>query len=331
MRKVLVILLLVLLALPVFADDAKILPAGVIRITLAPNYGFVPGAYDTDGKYTGFSSGEGRVNAWNIGAAIEYGVTDWISAAVQWAPGWNVSAPMDADLSPSTSSANVNGLYSLFTGAEFQLVGEQAPVKSETVRFALAAGVKIPIGSVDFADQYTNLVKGSDVTLFNVDKPTLGFGGRLYADYIFSKAFFLNLYSELIYYPGTVAFKDSSFENYATYLNYGINPDVGYGYDLTVEVEPHYDFQLSEDATLEGSLPFTFTHSPNWTYSPSVPGLPDTYTSLLVVRPTLDLFLMKSPVPFPIELKLAYSLPIAGWDTGASNALIFLVRMYLKF
>ncbi len=330
MRKIVVIVLVVGIALPVLADDAKILPAGVIRITLAPTYGFVPGEYDTSGKYSGYDSGEGRSTVFNAGAAIEYGVTDWISAAVQWAPGWNFSSSVDTTIAPSASPLNFNGLYDLFAGAEFQFVGEQAPVKSETIRFALAAGVKIPIGSPNFADQFTNWTNGNAVTAASADKQTLGIGGRLYADYVFSKAFFLNLYSELIYYPGTVPYKDVSLEYYLDYsLGSGINPNVGFGYDLTIEMEPHYDLQLSDDVTLEGSLPFTFTYSPDLTFDGT--SQTDTYASLLVVRPTVDLFLMKSPIPFPVEFKVAYSLPIMGWNTGSSNALIFLVRMYLKF
>lgn len=172
---------------------------------------------------------------------------------------------------------------------------------------------------------------GNSVTVANADKQAIGVGGRLFADCVFSKAFFLNLYSEIIYYPGTVAFKDTSFQDYANYAASGniYNPNVGYGYDLTLEVEPHYAFDLSSDNTFEASLPFTFTHSPDLTYDGAVQT--DTYASLLVVRPTLDLFLMKSPIPFPVEFKLAYSLPLVGWNTMASNAVIFVMRVYLKF
>jgi len=335
MRKILVMVLLAGLAWPVIADDAKILPAGVLRITLAPSYGFAPGVYDTSGSYAGYSSGGGRATVFNAGAAIEYGVTDWISAAVQWAPGVNFTSSVDTNWAPlpnTGSSANVNGPFALFTGAEFQFVGEKAPVKSETIRFALAAGVKIPFGGTDFANQYnSNYPSGGAVTVANADKQALGVGGRLFADWVFSKAFFLNLYSEFIYYPGTVAFKDTSFQDYAMYAASGntYNPKVGYGYDFTLEMEPHYAFDLSSDNTLEASLPFTLTHSPDLTYDGAVQT--DTFSSLLVVRPTLDLFLMKSPIPFPVEFKLAYSLPLIGWNTVASNALIFVMRVYLMF
>ena len=48
MKKTVILILLVCIALPVFADDALVLPAGVFRLSLAPNYAFVNGAYDTN-------------------------------------------------------------------------------------------------------------------------------------------------------------------------------------------------------------------------------------------------------------------------------------------
>src|SRR5271157_2282070 len=334
MKKSIVLTLLVCLAVPAFADDAMVLPAGVFRFTLVPSYDFVPGAYGTNGSYTGYNAGQGKVTAFNGAAALEYGVNDWITAAVQWTPGWNMSSSVDTNWStvpvgPRTSNANVNGLYDLFIGAKIQLVGEKAPIKSESIRFCPALGITVPFGGVNFADQWTNYANGNNVTVANVDIQTLGVGARIYADYIFSRAFFLNLYSQFLYFPGTVAFKDASFQDYATYfLTSGPNPSVGYGYELTVELEPHYIYSLSDGVQLQGSLPFTYTYSPDLTIGGS--DAPSTSQSLIVMRPTLDLFLLKSAIPFPLEFKLAYSLPLVGWDAGATNALIFIIRVYFK-
>ncbi len=323
-----IITLMVCAALPAIADDGLVLPAGIIRVTLVPSYDWLNGAYDTGGKYTEYSSGGGKITAFDTGAAIEYGVTNWITAAVQWTPGWNISSKMDVTTGTG-SNVNVNGLYDAFIGAKFQILGDQAPFKNDTIRFCLAGGVTVPFGGPSMSDQYTNATQGKDVTIAPVDVQTLGIGGRLYFDYIFSKAFFLNLYSQIIYYPGTVPFKDTSLPAYEKYLLSGntFNPDVGYGYNLTLEVEPHYIYALSSNASLEGSLPVTLTTTPNLTYGGTSQS--DTYTSLLVVRPTLDLFLMKSPIPFPVELKVAYSVPLVGWNTGASNALILILRFYV--
>ncbi len=329
MKKTAILILLVCIALPIFADDAMVLPAGVIRVSLVPNYGFVNGAYDNNGSYTAYPSGGGKVTAWDGGAAVEYGVTDWITAAVQWTPGWNFSSTYDTAI--GTSSVNVNGLYALFIGAKMQFVGEKAPVTSESIRLCAALGVKAPLGGPNFQDQAANAGNGSAVTVAAIEKETLGLGARFYADCIFSPAFYLNLYSEFIYYPGTVAFKDLSLSSYGAYLLSGqtYNPDVGFGYDWTVELEPHYIYALSEGVHLEGSLPVTMTYSPDMTLGGT--SQPNTSQLLISARPTLDLFLIKSPIPFPVEFKLAYSFPIDGWQTGASNAVIFIVRVYLKF
>ncbi len=327
MKKTVILALLVCLALPVFSDDALVLPAGVFRLTLVPSYDFAPGAYNSSGSYSSFPAGGNAagatIKAFDAGAALEYGVTDWISAAVQWTPGWNITSSVDA----TGQSANVNGLYDAFVGAKVQIVGEKAPVASESVRFCLAAGVTVPFGAVNFQQQFTNFMNGSSYTPANVDVQTLGLGGRLYFDYVFSPAFFLNLYSQIIYYPGTVALKDTSLLGYIDSLG-GYNPNVGFGYDLTVEVEPHYIYNLSDGVQLQGSLPFTYTYTPELTYGGV--SQDNTSQSLIVMRPTLDLFLLKSGIPFPLELKLAYSLPLVGWDTYSTNALIFIVRIYFK-
>ena len=80
---------------------------------------------------------------------------------------------------------------------------------------------------------------------------------------------------------------------------------------------------------LEGSLPVTFSHSPDLMYDGT--SQDNTYESLIAATPTVSLFLMKSPIPFPVKFKLSYSLPVAGWNTGGSNAVIFNAQAYLKF
>jgi hypothetical protein len=129
-----------------FADDALVMPAHVGRVYMTNTYAFANGSYDKDGKYTDFGSGNGAYKAYNMGFALEYGVTDWITGAVQWAPGWNVWSDMDISLSPlSTSKININGVYDIFVGAKLQIVGEKAPVQNSLFRFAVAPGVKIPL------------------------------------------------------------------------------------------------------------------------------------------------------------------------------------------
>jgi hypothetical protein len=324
MRKTIILTLLACLAVPVFADQAIMLPAGMLRLTVVPSFAFAPGAYGTSGNYSAYGADQGYANVLNAGGAIEYGITDWINLGVQWAPGWNITSSVNLPI--GSSGVNIDGFYDMIVGTKLQWIGEKAPIKSETIRFCLSPGFMVPLGGANFQTQFANVANGGGVTVINPDKQVWGVGGRLDADYVFGKAFYLNLYSQFLYLLGTVPLEDTSLPGYVSYLH-GQNPNVGYGYELTVETEPHYIYALSEGVHLEGSLPFTLTYSPNLSYNGVTQA--NTAQALLVVRPTLDLFFLKSVIPFPLEFKLAYSLPFIGNDTIATNAVILIVRAYL--
>jgi len=120
-----------------FADDALVMPARVGRVYMTNSYAFANGEYDKDGNYDDYESGYGAFKLYNMGFAVEYGITDWITGAVQWAPGWNVWSDMDR----TGMDANINGLYDIFVGAKIQIVGEKAPVQNSMFRFAVAPGI----------------------------------------------------------------------------------------------------------------------------------------------------------------------------------------------
>ena len=56
--------------------------------------------------------------------AIEFGVTDWMSAAVQWAPGWNVWSEFDNPGIWLDDNAGTNGPFDVFAGAKIQVLDE---------------------------------------------------------------------------------------------------------------------------------------------------------------------------------------------------------------
>jgi hypothetical protein len=183
------VLVLTLAAGAVFGDDAKTMPKMVGRLWLAPTFVFAPGEYDTDGNYKGYGSGDGAVKMLNLGFALEYGVIDWITAAIQWAPGVTVWSDMDGKVpismtAMSDSSVNLNGVADLFVGAKVQIAGEKAPLKTDRLRLAIGPGVKIPLPGQDFEDQLANANKKDTVTALNLDKHVFGFGARVYFDYI---------------------------------------------------------------------------------------------------------------------------------------------------
>src|SRR5271157_1453354 len=101
MRKALVFLLLAAFAIPIFADDALVLPAGVLRLYVVPTYAMADKMYDSSGKAQdiAFGPSTAKFSLFNLGLAAEYGVTDWLTAALQWTPGWY--AWSDVALTPS--------------------------------------------------------------------------------------------------------------------------------------------------------------------------------------------------------------------------------------
>ncbi|MCL2129305.1 MAG: hypothetical protein FWH35_03015 [Treponema sp.] len=221
MKKVLLFgLALLLLSTALFADDAKVMPMRVGRFYLAPTFSFAPGAYDADGKYQKYD--DGSVKLFNLGFALEYGIINWITAAVQWAPGVTVwsdvssAAPasvdsllplVNKDFAPLATSKpldgdlTANGVADLFVGFKFQIVGSAAPVKTEMFRFAIAPGIKIPLPGPDFDDEVENALAGDKAKFSKMDNHSLGVGGRVYFDYNINEKFFINLYNETLFYP----------------------------------------------------------------------------------------------------------------------------------
>ena len=297
MKKIL-ILSVVALALVswAFADNAQVMPARIGRLYIAPVHAFADGGFDSDWIYRPYANGSGSLNAFNLGFALEYGVTDWISAAIQWAPGITIASTVDQQvpylktgsgapvMTFSKSPVDANGLADMFIGAKVLLWGDKAPLQSDKFRFALATGLKVPMPGHDFKQEYKNAQKGDPVTAVNGGNHTLGIGARAYFDFVISDNFYLNLYGEYIGYPIKKDVKDASYGEYFAYMasREGINqasltmtgnqkwvkPEikVQYGYDLTFEIEPVFSFSPAEGMLLSAGLPFNFHMNPGKTY-----------------------------------------------------------------
>jgi hypothetical protein len=320
MRKVLVFLLLAAIAIPIFADDALVLPAGVLRLYVVPVYAMADKMYDNSGKAQDIAFGlaTAKLSLFNLGFAAEYGVTDWMSAALQWTPGWY--AWSDLALTPSLPvNFNVNGYDDLFAGAKIQIVGEKGLVENKQFRFAVAPGVKIPLADVDWEQQQKNLVAGDDTTITSLAKHALGVGARGYFDYVIDDMFFVNLYSEYIY-----LFERKNVETNPFSLT---KENINWGYELTFEIEPHFQTMIADGIQFEAGLPLTYTTTP--TQQVNGVDVPDSDTALLSIRPNVSVFFLKSPIP--IEAKLQYALPIMGKNTFNISAIDLELRAYLKF
>jgi hypothetical protein len=331
MKKILIGVLLLALAAAVFADDALVLPKGVLRVYLTGAYAFFNQAFDVDGEKAD-PAGYDALNAINLGGAIEFGVLDWISAAVQWAPGWTIWSATDNGtiVAPGIDYANLtaNGPYNIFAGAKVQIIGPDAPVKNERIRLAAATGVKIPVNAADpdyWSDQITAATTGEEWAGVYPDKPLWGLGARGYFDVVLNDMFYVNLYSEFIYYIGTVKREALGVSDWAAVnLLFQPNSDVSVGYDLTVEAEPHFQTTFGNGIRLGAGVPVTFSQSPELKYGDTAQADTDYY--LLSISPNVSLFLTKFVLP--IEFKLGYTLPLVGKNANAMNTVVFQIKAY---
>jgi len=318
------------------------------RLYLAPFYLFGDQAFDNDGSRV---STHAKLQMFNIGAAIEFGFTQWITAALQWTPGYNVWSDIDMTLPHPNSSANISDMGDLFAGAKLQLVGSAAPFRSEAIRLAFAPGVKIPLPGPDYKKQVENLAKGNDVTVSGLDKHVLGVGLRSYFDFIVNENFFVNLYNEFIYYPVKGDLKDAGFTEYMTLntVNAALAPmgssvkgEVDYGFDCTFEIEPAFSMNIAPLIQFNAGLPVSYKVAPPKVYHFKGTGpagaagegnmevaLPEGEMShLLSVKPNASVFFMGWVLP--VEFKLVYTAPLWGKNTQANNIINFQVRAYFK-
>jgi hypothetical protein len=264
MKKCLLICLALLTLCGVlFAEDANVLPGRVGRIYTIPVYRFYDGAYDGDGKYAAYAGG-GAMKAFILAFAVEYGVNDWITAAVQWTPALAAWSDVDTALGipsgqwssypgglASSSSVNGNGLADIFVGAKIQFIGEKAPIKNDMFHVAVAPGIIVPLPGPDYQKMFNNMLANNAVTAQNVDNHVFGLGARFWVDF-FLENFVTHLYSEFKYYPVKGKISDRSFQDYLQLQIYNAaistagasqKDEVDYGYNLTVELEPVYSFK----------------------------------------------------------------------------------------
>ncbi len=336
-----IIIGLILGSMAAFADDAKVMPARVGRVYVAPLYAFSNGTYDSEWKYEKNKDNAGDLKLFNLGFAVEYGVIDWITAAVQWAPGWTIWS--DIDQGASDAEVNINGVYDLFVGAKIQLVGEKAPVKTSMFRVAFAPGVKIPLPGHDFEEEFDNMNSGDPFSGKNADKHVFGFGARGYFDYIINDNFYVNLYGEFIYYPIKADLEDTGVEGYGRSLvlkAMGLpDVEVDYGYDLTLEVEPHFDMPITEGLNFSAGLPIKFVMSPGVKYSKEYPALMSLsgpvpivdqgFTFAMHLVPNVSFFFTRTLLP--LEFKLSYNFPVLGQNTNAVHNVNLQMKVYFAF
>lgn len=325
MKKTLLILLMFVIAFAAFAEDAKVMPKGVIRAYVVPSYIFGSEMFDGNGDKVANTTALGPTGDYaffNLGLAVEYGLNDWVTLAAQWTPGTNLYSDF-AD----AAKQSADGAFELFTGAKLQFVGERGLSQSDTIRFAVAPGVMIPMAfSYDEDAEVTNLMTGKDYNVAPADG-AFGLGARVYADYIVNDMFFINIYGEFIKFLA----KDAADDFAATLLN--LSPfvdikEVNHGYQLTTELEFNFSKPLSESLIFSAGLPVGYEYSPETTYD-AVEADSANASYILSVNPNAKLFVTSTPLP--LEFKASYWYPLIGQNDLAKNVLTFQIRAYMKF
>ena len=330
MKRIVLIAVTLVIALSLFADDALVLPKNVFRFRVADSYVSGDEAYNGDGE----AQETNEFSVMNLAFALEYGATDWITAALQWAPGYNFNSDIEPAVGhPKTSIDGCNGL---FAGAKFQLLGTNCPFKNEKFRFAFATGALIPLSfGYDIEAEVENVLSGKDFNA-QADKNAFGLGGRVYADYVISDFFFVNLYGEMIKYLPLDADKDFQALSYNTYLDKNSIPasmkprieEVDYGYKLTAQFDPHVSYNVSETVTASFNLPVTYTKTPavKWD-GETKENSHDSWG--LSINPNLCIGLWG--LPLPMEFSVSYDISLAGENGLKTNCITIQWIPYFSF
>jgi hypothetical protein len=335
MKKALILLLLVAMVAPVFADDALILPNRIIRFRTIPSLAMTSQAFDKDGEKQDLTQATqagvatiDSINVYALSFALEVGVTDQINVAAQWTPGWQfgsaVSATAPAGLPAAVGNqvvegiekAQFTGLNDLFVGAKIQILGASGFVPNESMRLAASVGAKVPLSVYDPDEAGREAAAGNEFQAGRVDRDVWGVGFRLHYDYLFSEMFFVNLFSE------TQIFLPRDLD-----VGGGQEVEFAYGYQQAFEIDPQVVYPISDAVRLSGSLATRFTMTPDEEIGGETEE--DSASQLLTITPQVGAFFTGLPVP--IETKLQYSLPVYGVSANATNALALQINTYLRF
>jgi hypothetical protein len=321
--------------LPVWADDALVLPAHAWRFYLIPAWTLVKANFDAKGDQQAIASGAGRMKAFNLGYAIEYGINKWLTTGIQWSPGTTLSSSLDFSFGDPQrrDKAHLNDAFDARAGFKLQLLGSKSKdpkratglFQSTTLRLALGLGIKFPLTAIDWDQEATNFFRGDPYLAQAADKHLMAPMVSLHGDYVFIRdskgELFVNLYSQYVPYFSRGIYNKTSLARY-------LNPDlaevkVDYGYDLLVEMEPRFDrWVIARTLRIGFYLPFRCKAAPA-TELDDVSQHNPSYS--LTVFPTLDLFWLLPK--FPIELKIGYQYNLAGKNSPQAHTLAIILRV----
>jgi len=320
-----------LLGSALFAEHARVMPARVGRLYMVPTFIHFDQMFTEGGSRTGADVPPTAM--FNLGFALEYGITPWITGAAQWTPGINLWSDVDGVAAPlavtPSGSGVISGMGDLFLGAKIQIIGPAAPITSETIRLAFGPGLKIPLSSPDFAGEL-----GSNTpNVARLDNHVLGIGLRSYLDFIINEFFYINLYNEFLFYPMRGKVRDLGLAHAAGVVALGLpNANVNFGYDLTFELEPNFTYRLADpNIAFEVGLPFIYYFTPGYTISGNHPHplmQDEGSVHRFSIGPNVSAFFLDWPMP--MEFLLAYQIPVMGRNTPVRHVVSLQVRAYFR-
>lgn len=340
MKKVLIVLLLVAMVAPVFADDAATLPAGVMRTRIIPSLSIVNEWFDSSGSRQssdgiGPEGAFGNVSSaqlYNLSGAIEYGVTDWLTAGIQWTPGWTFNTDIDFDTPLQNNKLVSTGVNDLFVGFKAQVLGPNGLVPNQQVRIAITPGVKIPLSQYDASGELQSFSGGNDFSFSSADRGAWGLGGRFALDYFITPDLFINLYNQTSFFlPVT---RDVGF---IPPLGAAVeNVKIEHGIESIFEIEANYSMPLGNGVNLGLGLPVTYgmTGERKVEYvTPALLGGTRAFDSdsswILSIGPSVSFFFTSWALP--MEFELGYTLPIMGENSPAANTISLQIKNFLRF
>ncbi|WP_010257022.1 hypothetical protein [Treponema primitia] len=383
------IVFLLLFSFVLSAEDAALIPAKTFSLSLTPAFEYADLVYNYEGGTSYWVNETGLLRIFNTALALEYGILDWISVEARWKPGLTLASDVefetfyaiesDGTKIPSNASLNANDLSDIFLEAKIQIIGEKAPVQFSRLRFTLGPEIKIPLSGTDFEKQFNKAGTADTLTVLNGDNHVFGIGSQFYTDYSITSHFAVNLSGEFLYYLGKKNLKDSSFLEYMavqieketvpiTIITNGgdeitqetesakvehADAELGYGYDLRVELEPAFTTPLGGDMVLSAGLPVQLKFNSGKTYSFSgveeivydnilvtnkdnfekkldenYPGLKATAPNFLVtVRPNVSVFFINWKLP--TEFAFSYAIPVWGLNQMARYSASLQAKIYL--
>lgn len=328
MKKILVwgILITFCSLTPVFAENARVLPARAFRFGISPRFTFARAYYNFDRKYTEFQKNEGTFQTVNMGFSAAYGINDWLTALVRWVPGWNLWSRVDRIFEPS-DTVLWEGFYDIFTEFKLLLIGQRGLIKTDRFRLTLAPQIKIPLPGPNYREQAARSLRGEPIVMRNLDRHVFGLGGRVYFDVIINNMFYINVFGDGVFYPFMGRLTEAGLYEYLHSGNPVIAQDLRVRYlgDLNFETEPRFEKALGRGIIFSAGLPLRYTLDCGIWYYSTLPNRSVQYQ--LSLRPNITLFLMK--LPLPLAFTFGYSLPLWGRDTEAVHSLSLLMTVFI--